>query len=393
MSSFHSVLCHGNAAAALALRHAKPGVLALYPITPSTAAAEAVALDVQQGLLDAELVLVEGENSALAACVGVSSAGIRTATITSSQGLLYMAQILLIASGMRLPLVILNATRAVSAPLNVNGDHSDAMATRAMGCIQLFARNAQEVYDLTLMAFRIAEEALLPVMVCYDGFSVSHTMTTVEPLFPEVASQFVGEYLPECSLLNTSVPRTYGPVCGPAYYTQAKYAQRKAMRSALEIYAKVKVEYAALSGRPVPGFFESYLAEDAEDIVVLIGSTTGTMRETIDEFRCQERRIGMVSLLCYRPFPDESLRAVLQHAQRVIVLDRSEEYGTPGGPLYTDICAALYPLKGHRPDVYGFVYGLGGRELLPNQAQDIFTLADIAEPFELIYLQNGGSAP
>lgn len=389
MSSFHSVLCHGNAAAALALRHAKPGVLALYPITPSTAAAEAVALDVQQGLLDAELVLVEGENSALAACVGASSAGIRTATITSSQGLLYMAQILLIASGMRLPLVILNATRAVSAPLNVNGDHSDAMATRAMGCIQLFARNAQEVYDLTLMAFRIAEEALLPVMVCYDGFSVSHTMTTVEPLFPEVASQFVGEYLPECSLLNTSVPRTYGPVCGPAYYTQAKYAQRKAMRSALEIYAKVKVEYAALSGRSVPGFFESYLAEDAEDIVVLIGSTTGTMRETIDELRCHDRKVGMLSLLCYRPFPEDIVRAVLQRAARVIVLDRSEEYGTPGGPLFTDVCAALYRLPHARPDVYGFVYGLGGKELLPSTAHDIFTLVDISEPFDLMYLQEG----
>ncbi len=389
MSSFHSVLCHGNAAAALALRHAKPGVLALYPITPSTAAAEAVALDVQNGLMDTELVLVEGENSALAACIGASAAGLRTATITSSQGLLYMAQILLIASGMRLPLVILNATRAVSAPLNVNGDHSDAMATRAMGCVQLFARNAQEVYDLTLMAFRIAEEALLPVMVCYDGFSVSHTMTTVEPLFPEVAAQFVGEYTPVNSMLDTTAPRTYGPVCGPAYYTQAKFAQRSAMRSVLDIYAKVAQEYAVLSARAIPRLFETYLMVDAEEIVVLMGSTTGTMRETIDELRCHGRKVGMLSLLCYRPFPEVIVRSVLQRAARVIVLDRSEEYGTPGGPLFTDVCSALYRLPAARPDVYGFVYGLGGKELLPSTAQDMFTLVDISEPFDLMYLQEG----
>lgn len=370
-----TIFCSGNTAAALALRHAGVEVLALYPITPSTAAAEALALDVRDGLLDAEIIPVEGENSAMTACMGASLAGVRTATITSSQGLLYMAQQVFAAAGMRLPVVILDSTRAISAPLNVNGDHGDAMAMRAAGCIQLFARTAEELYDLTLIAFPLAETVRLPVMVCYDGFSISHTMTRVAVLSEDDARQFVGVYRPADALLALDAPRTFGPVCGPHFYTEARYSQRLALASSLAIFAELGDAYAARSGRAIRTL-DAYQTVGADDIVVLLGSTAGTMRGVIDRLRETGRAVGMLSLACYRPFPEAEVREALQGAARVIVLDRSDDMGAPQGPLCTDVRSALYALPAKRPHVTGFIYGLGGRELLPDEAMKIFSLDD-----------------
>lgn len=365
------IFCNGNEAAALALRHAGVEVLALYPITPSTAAAEELARYVREMLLDAEIIPVEGENSAMTACIGASLAGVRTATITSSQGLLYMAQQVFVAAGMGAPVVILDATRAISAPLNVQGDHGDVMVMRTAGCIQLFARNAQEVYDLTLIAFPLAESVRLPVMVCYDGFSVSHTATRVMVCDEEEVSAFVGKYRPKDSLLNFDAPRTFGAACGPDYYTEARYAVRDAIRGSLAVFGDVSARYAQISGRTY-GAVEAYRTEDADMVVVLLGSTTGTMRGVVDLLRESGRKVGMLTLACYRPFPDDAVRAVLQGATRVIVLDRSDDLGTAFGPLCTDVMSALYSLPGTRPKIANFIYGLGGRELLPEEVMRIF---------------------
>jgi pyruvate ferredoxin oxidoreductase alpha subunit len=366
-----NIFCNGNTAVALALRHAGVEVLALYPITPSTAAAEQLAEYVRDGVLDAEIIPVEGENSAMTACIGASLAGVRTATITSSQGLLYMAQQIFVAAGMRLPIVILDSTRAISAPLNVNGDHGDVMAMRTAGCIQLFARNAQELYDLTLIAFPLAETARLPVMVCYDGFSVSHTMTRVTVCEDEEASMFVGKYRPEDSLLCFDSPRTFGTVCGPNYYTEARYAVRVALQDSLGMFRDMCARFAVLTGRTYD-IVTPYRLQDADHAIVLLGSTAGTMQGVVDSLRDSGHAVGILSFTCYRPFPDEEVRAFLGGMSRLSVFDRSDDLGMPGGPLFTDVRSALYELQGARPRVSGFIYGLGGRELLPDEALSAF---------------------
>jgi pyruvate ferredoxin oxidoreductase alpha subunit len=365
------IFCNGNEAAALALLHARVEVAALYPITPSTAAAEILAGYVRDGLLHAKIIPVEGENAAMTACIGASVVGVRTATITSSQGLLYMLQQVFAAVGMRVPTIIMDATRAVSAPLNVHGDHGDVMAIRASGSIQLFARNAQEVYDLTLIAFVLGETMRLPVMVCYDGFSVSHTASRVTVCTEEEARGFVGKYRPKDSLLNFDEPRTFGTACGPDYYTEARYAVRVALRGALAVFHDVCARYALLSGRTYAAV-ETYQTDGADTIVVLLGSTAGTMRGIVDRLRENGQKVGMLTLSCYRPFPDEAVRAALRGATRVIVLDRSDDLGTPFGPLCSDVQSALYALRGQRPEITNFIYGLGGRELLPDEAMRIF---------------------
>ncbi len=358
----------GNQAAALAMRQIEPDVCAAYPITPSTQVMETYSQYVADGAVRTELVLVESEHSAMSACVGAACAGARAMTATSSQGLALMHEVLYIAAGLRLPIVMAVANRALSAPLNIHGDQSDTMGSRDAGWIQLYVRDVQELYDTLIQAPRIAEhcEVMLPVMVCFDGFTLSHAIERVELLEDGAVRDFVGVYRPERYLLDVEHPHTFGPALLPDYYTEAKRQQREAMSRALEIIPHVALEFGARFGRAW-GMVEAYRLEDAEIAAVVLGSTAGTLMEVVDRMRERGVRAGMLRLRAFRPFPAEEVVRLLAPLKAVAIFDRADSPGTPSGPLYEEIRSVLYDAPA-RPRISGMVYGLGGREMLVEEA-------------------------
>ena len=359
----------GNEAVANALKQVNPDVCAAYPITPQTDMMQRFSSFVSDGKVKTELILVESEHSSMSACVGASAAGGRVVTATSSQGLALMWEILFIASGTRLPIVMPVVNRALSAPLNIHGDHSDGMGARDTGWIQLWSENAQEAYDNTIQAFRIAEhmEVRLPAMICLDGFIISHSIERLEYLEDEEVKNFVGEFKQLNPLLDLEHPVSYGPLILPDYYMEYRKAQEKAASGVPGIVLEVAAEFEKMSGRKY-GLFESYRLEDAEIGLVILNSAAGTSKDVIDEFRNRGIKAGLLKPRLYRPFPFQEVGEALKHLKAVCVLDRADAFGGSYGPLYLDIATSLYPCK-EKPILINKIYGLGGRDYLPEHAE------------------------
>ncbi len=363
----------GDQMVAEAFRQANPDVLPVYPITPQTIIVEEFDKFVAEGRVHTEFVPVESEHSAMAAAIGASAAGARTVTATASQGLAYMWEQLYVAAGMRLPIVMANANRALSAPINIHGDHSDILGARDSGWIMYFAENAQEAYDDTLMAFRVAEhpDVMLPVATTLDGFITSHALERCELMDDETVAKFVGEYKPEHSLLDTDNPNSYGMFANLGnFYMETKLAQRKAMEKAMPIIKAVGEEWEAISGRPFD-VVKTFGTEDAERVIVVMGSSTGNCRAVAKALREVGEKVGVVSLRVFRPFPTEELAAALKGAKAIAVMDRAETVGGEGGPLWQEVSACLHS-AGNTAPVRDYMYGLGGADVTLELINDIF---------------------
>jgi pyruvate ferredoxin oxidoreductase alpha subunit len=360
----------GNGAVALALKQVEPDVVAAYPITPQTEIAQNYAQYVADGAVNTEYIAVESEHSAMSAAIGSAAAGARTCTATSSQGFALMWEMLFIAASLRLPITMPVVTRALSGPINIHCDHSDAMGGRDCGWIQLFGEDIQEGYDNAIQAFRIGEhmDVRLPVMTMIDGFIISGAISSVETLDDEQVKEFVGEYKPVHSLLNVDEQVTMGAFDSlGGWYFEHKVTQNMAMEKALDIIEQVGKEYGELTGREY-GHFITHEIEDAEIVLVAAGSAAGNVKTEVDKLREQGRKVGMLKIRTFRPFPTEQIREALSGAKVIGVMDRSDSFGAEGGPLYTEIRSALYELDS-RPPVYNFIYGLGGRDIFPDDIE------------------------
>jgi len=365
----------GNEAVALAMKQINPDVVAAYPITPQTEVVQFFSNFVADGEVKTEFVTVESEHSAMSACVGAASAGVRAMTATAANGLALMWEILYIAASNRLPIVMPVVNRALSAPINIHCDHSDSMGARDSGWIQLYSENAQEAYDNLIQAVRIAEhpDVLLPVMVCMDGFIISHALENMHTLPDETVRGFIGDYQAEYSLLDARNPVTMGPLDFTDWYFEHKRQQAEAVGRVLPVVKDIAAEYEKTSGRSY-GLFESYRLEDAEYALIVLNSTAGTARNVIDGLRAAGKRVGMLKPRVFRPFPYEQLAAALGHLKGLAVLDRAESFSGAGGPLFTDVRSALYG-TGAGTTVCDFVYGLGGRDIGLEDLRRVF--ADI----------------
>ena len=362
----------GNFAASQALRQAQVDVVVAYPITPSTPIVENYGSYVANGYIDGEFVMVESEHAAMSGCIGASAAGGRVSTATSSQGFALMAEVLYQASGMRLPIVLNVVNRALASPLNVRGDHADMYLGRDSGWIQMDAFNAQEAYDLALCAFKIAEnhDVRLPVMVHQDGFITSHTAQNCYPLSDEAAYKFVGDIDPVDDMLDFSRPVTYGAQTEEDWHFEHKAKQHKALMDSRTVIDEVYAEYEKLTGRKY-NRVESYDMEDADVVIVGLGSTVETARVAAKQLREEEGiKAGVVAIRCFRPFPFDQVREALEGAKAVAVTDRSSPGGAMGA-FFNEVSAALYTTES-RPMVTNFIYGLGGRDFSIDEAKRIF---------------------
>lgn len=352
----------GNDAVAYAMKQINPDVVPAYPITPQTSLMEKFAEFVADGEVDSEMILTESEHSAMSAAVGAAAAGVRVMTATSANGLALMWEIVYIASSSRLPIIMTVVNRALSAPINIHCDHSDAMGARDSGWIQLWSENAQEAYDNAIQAVKIAEDprVRLPVMLNHDGFVISHGIENVSPCEDEKVKNFIGEYKPLVNLLDIKKPITIGPLDLQDYYFEHKRQQAEGMMRAEEAIEKVGKDYGRLSGRNY-GIFDLYKAEDADFIIVGLGSTMGTLKMVVDEARKKKIKAGLLKLRVFRPFPQKKLTEALKNRKAVAVLDRAESFSATGGPLFNEIKAALY---GHtETPITNYIYGLGGRDI------------------------------
>lgn len=366
----YSVALTGGAASAEALRQINPFVMPVYPITPQTPIVESFAKFCADGKADTEIITVESEHSAISAAVGSQAAGVRSVTATSSQGLALMNEILYIASGMRLPITMLISARALSAPLNIHGDHSDVMGARDTGWIQLFSESVQEVYDNVIIGTRLAEKSELPIMVVMDGFTTSHNVENLELLPDEIVKDFVGEYKNENALLNVENPVSYGPVALSNSYFEFKLDQEEAMNNVLENYLEIVKDFKKISNREYD-LFEAYQMEDAEEAIVVIGATAGTVKDTVDKLREEGKKVGLLKIKLFRPFPYEALAEVLKNTKSVAVLDRAISSGSMPA-LYTEVINTLYRNNLVDIKVASYVYGLGGRDIFIKDMEGIF---------------------
>lgn len=379
----------GNEAVAYAMMQINPDVVAAYPITPQTALMQKFADYVADGDVGTELILVESEHSAMSATIGASAGGARAMTATAANGLALMWEIVYIAASNRLPIVMPVVNRALSAPINILCDHSDSMGCRDSGWIQIYSENAQEAYDNTIQAVRIAEhrDVLTPVMVTLDGFIISHGMEDVRLLEKEQVQKFVGEYKPNHPLLDPDHPVTYGPIDFHDYYFEHKRPQVDGMENAKEVIVQVGREFGEKSGR-VHGLFDAYLMEDAEIVAIILGSTAGTARPIVDKLRQQGIKAGLMKLRVFRPFPAQKIVEALRGKKAVAVLDRAISFGAQGGALFAEVCSALYNLGEHIP-VINFLYGLGGRAAELENIEEVYQkLQKIAQTGEVENLVN-----
>lgn len=353
----------GANAASEAMRQINPDVCAAYPITPQTQIMEKFSEFVADGLVKTELIRVESEHSAMSCCVGSSAAGARTMTATSSQGLALMWEIVYIAPALRLPIVMNVVNRALSSPINIHCDHSDMMGCRDSGWIQIYSENNQEVYEHTLIAQRIAEhkEVLLPVMVGQDGFITSHAVEGVDILDDNAVKAFIGEYTPKNPLLDIDNPVTVGALDFFDYYFEHKMQQIDAMEKSKKAITEVFAEFGKTFGKTFD-FFEKYMMDDADLVIVAIGSTCGTAKDVVDQLRNEGKKVGLVKVRVFRPFMNEVIVDVLKNAKAVAVLDRAVSFGAFGGPLFMEVRNAFYNHPS-APHITNYIYGLGGREI------------------------------
>ena len=374
----------GNEATAIAMKQINPDVVAAFPITPSTEISQYFSTFVANGDVDTEFVAVESEHSAMSATIGASAAGARAMTATSANGLSLMWEMIYIASSLRLPIVMALVNRAVSGPLNIHNDHSDAMGVRDAGWIMLFSENNQEAYDNMLMAHRIAEhkDVLLPLMVCQDGFITSHSIENIQLENDEDVKKFVGQYKPEHYLLNRDEPIAVGPLDLQAYLFEHKAQQAEAMKKAKEVIKEVSEEFEKWTGRKYE-FFEKYKLDDAEIAIVCMNSTAGTTKAVVDKLREQGVKAGLLKIRMYRPFPAEEVAEALSHLEAVAILDKADSLNAAGGALFEDVTSAMYVNKKQVPMV-NYVYGIGGRDTTEKQLESVYTdLAEIVKTGEI----------
>ena len=381
----------GNEAAAIAMKQINPDVVAAFPITPSTEIPLYFSTFVNNGSVDTEFVAVESEHSAMSACIGAQSAGGRAMTATSANGLSLMWEMIYIASSLRLPIVMSLVNRAVSGPLNIHNDHSDAMGVRDSGWIQLFSENNQEAYDNLIMAHRIAEhkDVLLPLMVCQDGFITSHSIENIELIEDNKVKSFVGTYHPENFLLNAEKPIAVGPLDLQAYLFEHKKQQAEAMKHAKKVILEVADEFEKMTGRKY-GFFEAYHLDDAEIAIVCMNSTAGTAKYTCDQLRNQGIKAGVLKIRSYRPFPGEEIVEVLKNLKAIAVLDKADSLNAIGGALFEDVVSSMYTANIHVPTI-NYVYGIGGRdtkssdiEKVYSDLREIVNTGDIGNPYRTL---------
>ena len=386
----------GNEATAIAMKQINPDVVAAFPITPSTEIPQYFSTFVANGEVDTEFVAVESEHSAMSATIGAEAAGARAMTATSANGLSLMWEMIYIASSLRLPIVMALVNRAVSGPLNIHNDHSDAMGVRDAGWIMLFSENNQEAYDNMLMAHRIAEhkDVQLPVMVCQDGFITSHSIENIELENDEEVKKFVGQYKPEHYLLNDKEPIAIGPLDLQAYLFEHKAQQAEAMKNAKKVIKEVAKEFEKWTGRKYE-FFEKYKLDDAEIAIVCMNSTAGTTKAVVDELREKGVKAGLLKLRMFRPFPAEEIAEALQGLKAVAILDKADSLNAAGGALFEDVTSAMYVNKKQVPMV-NYIYGIGGRdtttmqiESVYNDLQEIVKTGETGNPYRYLGLRKG----
>ena len=369
----------GNEAVAEAMRQINPDVMGAFPITPSTELPQFVSTYIANGEMDTEFIPVESEHSAMSAAIGSSAAGARTMTATSSAGLAYMWEVLYVAASNRLPIALACVNRALSGPININCEHSDSMGARDAGWIQIYAEDNQEAYDNFVQAYRIAEhkDVRLPIMICQDGFIISHGVQNIELLEDDKVKNFVGEYDPEHYLLNKDEVNAVGPYAITNFGMEAKKAQAHAMECAKQVILDVAAEYEKISGRKY-GLYEGYRLEDAEYVIVAIGSVCGTAKDAIDELREAGVKAGLMKVRVFRPFPGEEFVEALKGAKAVAIMDRAESFSSQGGPLGSELMAAMYRGK-VSAEAINIVYGLCGRDVSVSDIKDVYKqLEDIA---------------
>lgn len=354
-----------NRAIAEAVKLAKPKVVPVYPITPQTTISEYLATFVANGELDAEYIMVESEHSAISAALGASGTGVRVFTATSSQGLALMHEILFASAGLRAPIVMGNANRALSAPLSIWNDQQDSISQRDTGWMQFFAENAQEALDFVLQAYKISEneKVLLPSMVCVDGFILTHTVEPVDVPSQEDVDEFLPPYHPTNAYLDPEDPMSIGTFTDPDYYMEARHDMEIAMEGSVDVIRQVNQEFAEVFGRKYD-LVEKYECDDAEIILVAMGSICGTIKAVIDDLREKGEKIGLLKVIAFRPLPCEDIYQAVKNAQKIAVLDKNISMGI-GGVLFNEIKAKM------DVNAAGFILGLGGRDVSP---EDIITI-------------------
>ncbi len=370
----------GNEAVAYAIRQINPDVMPAFPITPSTEIPQMVSTYIANGEVDTEFIPVESEHSAMSAAIGAEAAGARTLTATSSAGLALMWEELLLAASNRMPLALALVNRTLSGPININCDHTDGMGARDTGWIQIYSENNQEAYDNFVQAYPIAENknVHLPIMICQDGFITSHAVENIELLEDAAVKAFVGEYEPEEFLLNPGKPIAVGPYSVSNYAMEARKNQELALENAKEVILQVAAEYEKISGRKY-GLFEAYKTEDADYIMLIMGSAAGTAKQAVDDLRAQGKKVGVLKLRVFRPFPAKEIAEALKNCKAVAIMDRCESYNGNGAALGSEVSAALFRNKVMISAV-NYIYGLAGRDFT---VTDVYRIFDELEQAEL----------
>ena len=362
----------GNEAVAYAIRQVNPDVMPAFPITPSTEIPQMVSTYIANGEMDTEFIPVESEHSSMSAAIGAEAAGARSLTATSSCGLALMWEELLLAASNRMPVALALVNRTLSGPININCDHSDGMGARDTGWIQIYAENNQEAYDNFIQAYPIAEDPRvhLPIMICQDGFITSHAVENIVLEEDEAVNNFVGEYEPEEFLLNPGKPMAVGPYALSCYAMEARRNQELAMEASKEVILEVAERFKKEFGRGF-GLFEEYRTEDADYIMLIIGSAAGTAKQAVDDLREQGKKVGVLKLRVFRPFPAEEIAKALSGCKAVAIMDRTESYNGHGGPLASEVTAGLYRAKVYIETVC-YTYGLAGRDFTVETVAEIF---------------------
>ena len=366
----------GNEAVAYAIKQVNPDVMPAFPITPSTEIPQLVSTYIANGQMDTEFIPVESEHSSMSATIGAEAAGARSLTATSSCGLALMWEELLLAASNRMPCVLALVNRTLSGPININCDHSDSMGARDTGWIQIYAEDNQEAYDNFIQAYPIAEDknVHLPVMICQDGFITSHAVQNIELLDDDTVKDFVGTYEPEEYLLNPGKPVSVGPYSISNYAMEAKKNQEIAMENSKEVILRVAEAFERVSGRRY-GLFEEYRTEDADHIMLIMGSAAGTAKQACDDLRDNGMKVGVLKLRVFRPFPAAEIAKALSGCKSVAIMDRCECYNGNGGPLSMEVCSALYKNKVLIKAV-SYMYGLAGRDFTVENVYEIFNELD-----------------
>lgn len=372
----------GNEAVAMAMKQINPDVMGAFPITPSTEIPQYFSEYIANGLVDTEFIAVESEHSAMSTCMGASAAGARAVTATSSAGLALMWELLYVAASARLPISMAVVNRALSGPININNDHSDSMGARDSGWLQMYAETNQEAYDNFIQGILISEACRLPIMICQDGFITSHGVSNIELIEDEKVREFVGTYNPENYLLKHENPLAVGPYGISPYYMEVKRQQAQAMKDAMPVIMDIAEKFKDLTGRSY-GFFEEYMMDDAEVALVIIGSSAGTGKEAVDRLRAEGKKVGLIKLRVFRPFPRIPLAEAMCKVKAVAIMDKAESFSNSGGPLFNEARNSLYDLK-NKPYAVNYIYGLGGRDITVEDFydiyQDLFVIYDNDDP-------------